>query len=69
MAAWVLATAVKTGCADGKLTRAEMVKLVRKTNVPSILGGRVKFNKVGDVSGAKFKIFHVVNGTYTPVNF
>ena len=69
MAAWILATAVKNGCADGKVTRAEMVSLVRKTNVPSILGGRTKFNKNGDVSGAKFKIFHVVNGKYTPVNF
>ena len=51
------------------LTRAEMVKNVRKTNVPSIHGGRTKFNKAGDVSGAKFKIFHVVNGKYAPVNF
>lgn len=69
MSAWILATAVKAGCKDGKLTRPEMVKLVKKTNVPSILGGRTKFNKIGDVSGAKFKIFHVVNGKYSPVNF
>jgi branched-chain amino acid transport system substrate-binding protein len=69
MAAWILATAVKKGCTNGTLTRTEMVTNVRKTNVASILGGRTKFNRLGDVAGAKFKLFHVVNGKYSPVNF
>ena len=66
MATWVLATAVKNSCADGKISRAEVLKWVRKTNMPSILGGRLKFTSIGDVAGAKFYVFHIVNGKYSP---
>lgn len=66
MAAWILATAVKKSCADGKISRAEVLKNVRKTNVPSILGGRIRFTSIGDVAGAKFYVFHIVNGKYSP---
>jgi branched-chain amino acid transport system substrate-binding protein len=66
MATWILATAVKNSCADGKVSRAEVLKNVRKANVPSILGGRIKFTSIGDVAGAKFYVFHIVNGKYSP---
>jgi branched-chain amino acid transport system substrate-binding protein len=66
MATWILATAVKNSCADGKISRAEVLKWVKKTNVPSILGGRVRFTSIGDVAGAKFYVFHIANGKYSP---
>jgi branched-chain amino acid transport system substrate-binding protein len=66
MATWVLATAVKKACSDGKISRAEVLKFVRKTNMPSILGGRLRFTSIGDVAGAKFYVFHIVNGKYSP---
>jgi hypothetical protein len=34
--------------------------------MPSILGGRVRFNAVGDVSGAAFFVFRITNGNYAP---
>jgi branched-chain amino acid transport system substrate-binding protein len=66
MAAWILGTAIKNSCADAKVSRAEVLKRVRKANVPSILGGRVRFTSIGDVAGAKFYVFHIVNGKYSP---
>lgn len=67
MAAWVIMDAARRACADDKLTRAEVVANVRKTNVPSILGGRIRFTRKGDVIGAKFFIYEVTNGTYKNV--
>jgi branched-chain amino acid transport system substrate-binding protein len=66
MATWILANAVRHSCADGKTSRAEVLKWVKKTNLPSILGGRIKFSSIGDVAGAKFYVFHIVNGKYSP---
>ena len=66
MSAWILATAINKSCADGKISRAEVLKNVKKTNVPSILGGRIRFAANGEVAGAKFYVFHVVNGKYSP---
>jgi branched-chain amino acid transport system substrate-binding protein len=65
MATWVLMGAVNTACKDGSATRAEVTANVRKTNVPSILGGQVRFTKSGDVAGAKFYVFKITNGRYT----
>ena len=65
MATWVLMGAVNTACKDGSATRAEVTANVRRTNIPSILGGQVRFTKKGDVAGAKFYVFKVTNGTYT----
>ena len=67
MAAWVLMNAINTACKDGTVTRAEVVPQVKKTNVPSILGGTIKFTAKGDVAGAKFYIFQVTNGKYKNV--
>jgi branched-chain amino acid transport system substrate-binding protein len=65
MATWVLMTAINTACRDGAATRAEVTANVKRTNVPSILGGQVRFTKKGDVAGAKFYVFKITNGKYT----
>ena len=67
MATWVLMGAINTACRDGSATRAEVTANVRRTNVPSILGGQVRFTKKGDVAGAKFYVFKITNGRYTLV--
>jgi branched-chain amino acid transport system substrate-binding protein len=67
MAAWVAMVAIERACSDGSLTRAEVSTNVRRTSVPSILGGRVQFTRRGDVRGAKFYIFRVQNGNYSLV--
>jgi len=64
MATWVLLQAMDAACRDKKITRREVTRFVKTTNVPSILGGRVRFTARGDVVGAKFYVFHVTNGTY-----
>jgi len=67
MATWVAMNAISRACSDGRATRAEVTTNVRRTNVPSILGGRVQFTRRGDVRGAKFYIFRVTNGNYALV--
>jgi branched-chain amino acid transport system substrate-binding protein len=62
----ILGSAIKKACANSRATRAEVLGHVRRTNMPSILGGRVKFNARGDVSGANFFVFKITNGTYRP---
>ncbi len=64
MSAWVLMSAMNTACRDGKITRAEVTANVKRTNLPSILGGTVRFTARGDVRSPKFYIFEVTNGTY-----
>ena len=62
------ATAITRACKDGKITRAEVRAQVRKTNLTAtILGGPLTFTANGDVSGAKFHIFKIVNGKYVTV--
>jgi branched-chain amino acid transport system substrate-binding protein len=67
MATWVAMSAISRACSDGRATRAEVTQNVRRTNVPSILGGRVQFTRRGDVRGAKFYLFKVTNGNYALV--
>jgi branched-chain amino acid transport system substrate-binding protein len=67
MATWVLLNAMDAACRDRKITRGEVTKFVRLTNVPSILGGRIRFTARGDVRGAKFYVFKVTNGRYSLV--
>jgi branched-chain amino acid transport system substrate-binding protein len=67
MAAWVAMNGIRGACADGRATRSEVTRRVRSTNVPSILGGRIRFTARGDVRGAKFYIFRVTNGNYALV--
>src|SRR5215210_3336931 len=61
MSAQILASAIKKACKNSRASRAEVLANVKRTNMPSILGGRVKFNARGDVSGAKFFVFRITN--------
>ena len=65
MATWVLMSAINTACRDGAATRAEVAANVKRTRLPSILGGQVRFTSKGDVAGAKFYMFKITNGKYT----
>jgi branched-chain amino acid transport system substrate-binding protein len=65
MATWVLLSAMNTACSDGAATRAEVTANVKRTRLPSILGGQVRFTAKGDVAGAKFYVFKITNGKYT----
>jgi branched-chain amino acid transport system substrate-binding protein len=65
MAAWVLMSAINTACRDASATRAEVTANVRRTRLPSILGGTIRFTKKGDLVGGKVYIFKLTNGKYT----
>jgi len=68
MAGWVAMTAATKACADGKATRAEVTKMVRTTNVPSIIGANIRFDAKGDLrGGGEFVIYKIANGKYSPV--
>lgn len=67
MATWVLLNAMNAACRDNKITRGEVTKFVRLTNVTSILGGNIRFTAKGDVRGAKFFVFKVTNGRYSVI--
>lgn len=64
MATWVLMRATDSACRDGSATRAEVAAAVKKTNIPSILGGTIRFTAKGDPVGAKFYTFKITNGKY-----
>ena len=65
MATWTLMRAADQACRDGSATRGEITAAVRRTNIPSILGGNIRFSRRGDTVGAKFYTFKVTNGAYT----
>jgi branched-chain amino acid transport system substrate-binding protein len=66
--AQMYAQAVTKSCTDGKITRAELRKNFGKVSLSStILGTPIKFTANGDLAGAKFHIFKVVNGKYRTV--
>jgi branched-chain amino acid transport system substrate-binding protein len=65
VAAQVLVLAANRACADGKISRAEVRAQVKKTNLKAtILGTPIAFNAKGDISGAQFHVFKIVNGKY-----
>jgi branched-chain amino acid transport system substrate-binding protein len=66
MATLVVANAIKKACLNSKATRVEVLANVKRTSMPSILGGTLKFTATGDVRGAKFFVFRITNGTYRP---
>ncbi len=66
MAGWVAMDAIRKACARGGATRAEVTRNVRATNLPSITGGRTRFDKKGDLfGGGSFTVFKISNGKYT----
>jgi branched-chain amino acid transport system substrate-binding protein len=67
MAGWTAMVAIEKACADGKVTRAEVVTKTKASNVPSIIGGNIRFDRKGDVTPSKFVIYKVTNGKYSAV--
>jgi len=68
MAGWVAMAAIEKACADGSVTRAEVVAATRTTNVPSIIGANIRFDAKGDLrGGGEFVIYKITNGKYAPV--
>jgi branched-chain amino acid transport system substrate-binding protein len=67
LAGLVAMDAIRRACADGRATRAEVVRMTQRTNIPSIFGGTVRFSRVGDPLPTKFIIYKITNGRYSPV--
>jgi branched-chain amino acid transport system substrate-binding protein len=70
VAALVVTGAIDRACKDGKATRAEVRKQIKRTNLPakgSLLGLPVKFNKQGDMVKKPFGIYHSVKGVFVRV--
>jgi ABC-type branched-subunit amino acid transport system substrate-binding protein len=68
MAGYVAMEAIRKACANGSATRAEVVQKTRSTNVPSIIGGNIRFDAKGDLKGGgEFVIYKITNGKYSPV--
>ena len=66
--AQMFSSAITTSCKDGKITRAELRKNFAKVSLKStILGTPIRFTANGDLAGAKFHIFKIVNGKYETV--
>jgi branched-chain amino acid transport system substrate-binding protein len=66
--AQLYAAAITKSCKDKKITRAELRKNFAKASLKtSILGSGVRFTARGDLAGAKFHIFKIVNGKYRTV--
>jgi branched-chain amino acid transport system substrate-binding protein len=66
--AQMYANAVTKACKDGKISRAEVRADFAKVSLPNtILGNAVRFTANGDLAGAKFHIFKIVNGKYVTV--
>ena len=67
-AGWVAMSAIKKACADGKVTRAEVTKIVKTSRTPSIIGAPVMFDAKGDLrGGGQFVIYKITNGKYSPI--
>jgi branched-chain amino acid transport system substrate-binding protein len=68
MAGWVAMVAIEKACANGRASRSEVVTNVRATNVPSIIGANIRFDRKGDLrGGGEFVIYKITNGKYAPV--
>jgi branched-chain amino acid transport system substrate-binding protein len=66
MAGLVAMNAIENACGDGRTNRAEVTREVRRTNIPSIFGGRIKFSAKGDPLPTRFVIYKITNGKYAP---
>jgi branched-chain amino acid transport system substrate-binding protein len=68
LAAQVYANAIVRACPDGRVSRSEVRKLLPKVRLPTtILGSPLAFTADGDVAGATFHVFQVVNGKYVTI--
>lgn len=66
--AQMYATAIQQVCKKGTPTRASVRKAFAKVSLKStILGTPIRFDAKGDLAGAQFHIFKIVNGKYVTV--
>jgi branched-chain amino acid transport system substrate-binding protein len=66
--AQMYSTAITKSCANGTISRAELRANFAKVSLPTtILGTPIRFTANGDLAGAKFHIFKIVNGKYETV--
>jgi branched-chain amino acid transport system substrate-binding protein len=67
-AGWVAMTAIAKSCRDGRTSRAEVTREVRRSNVRSIIGPNTRFDGKGDLrGGGLFTIYKITSGKYSPV--
>lgn len=64
VATTIAAKAIQKACADGKVTRAEVLKNVRASKTATPWGTTIQFTKRGDIRGAKFFLFKITGGKY-----
>jgi ABC-type branched-subunit amino acid transport system substrate-binding protein len=63
VAAQMMISAIAKACKNGTATRDEVYKDLLKTQLKaSILGHPVAFTPNGEVKGAQFVIFQIING-------
>jgi branched-chain amino acid transport system substrate-binding protein len=70
VAAQVVTGAIDRACKDGKATRAEVRRQIKKTNISvktSLLGLPVRFDGRGDIVKRPFGIYHSVKGVFVRV--
>lgn len=68
LAAQIEVTALKSACKDGKASRSEVQKKIRKTKIKStLLGGSFAFDSHGDPKGAHFYVYQIKGGNYVRV--
>jgi branched-chain amino acid transport system substrate-binding protein len=70
VAAQVVTGAIDRACKDGKATRAEVRKQIKRTSIPvktSLLGLPVKFNRQGDMVKKPFGIYKSQKGVFVRV--
>jgi len=66
--AQMYANAITKACKDNKITRTELRKDFAKVSLKrTILGTPIRFTANGDLAGAKFHVFKIVNGKYQTV--
>ena len=70
VAAQVVTGAIDRACKDGKATRAEVRRQIKRTNIPvksSLLGLPVKFDRHGDMVKKPFGIYKSQKGVFVRV--
>ena len=70
VAAQVVTGAIDRACKDGKATRAEVRRQIKRTSIAvktSLLGLPVKFDRGGDMIKRPFGIYHSVKGVFVRV--
>jgi branched-chain amino acid transport system substrate-binding protein len=70
VAAQVVTGAIDRACKDGKATRAEVRRQIKRTNIAvktSLLGLPVRFDGHGDIVKRPFGIYHSVKGVFVRV--